>query len=93
MRTSSSSTAQTVQTRLLPASANTTSALPQHQPPLYTMRNNFSNQQTNNQYKHKETTRGKRKKKKERKVSWGSGLFSRVEFCQQDQMTRKSFAR
>lgn len=62
MRTSSS-TAQTVQTRFLPASANTTSALPQHQPPLYTMRNNFSNQQTNSQYKHKETTRGKRKKK------------------------------
>lgn len=61
MRTSS--TAQTVQTRFLPASANTTSALPQHQPPLYTMRNNFSNQQTNSQYKHKETTRGKRKKK------------------------------
>lgn len=53
MRTSSS-TAQTVQTRFLPASANTTSALPQHQLPLYTMRNNFSNQ---------ETTRGKRKKK------------------------------
>lgn len=77
MRTSSSSTAQTVQTRLLPASANTTSALPQHQPPLYTMRNNFSIQQTNNQYKHKETTRGKRKKKRK-------GRSVGVQVCSQE---------
>ena len=67
--TSSSSTAQTVQTRFPPASTTTTSALPQRQPPLYTMRNNFSNQRTNSRYK--------RKTQKKSKVSGGSGPFSR----------------
>ena len=57
--TSSSSTAQTVQTRFPPASATTTSALPQRQPPLYTMKNNFSNQRTNSRYKRKSRKKSK----------------------------------